>query len=180
MPSLIIACFPRNRDSAVLKNRRGMKQRTVMLAAIKAMTQPNPIGFVLCFEADLAAQAATGRGFHLKPQLPLIIRHSKTKSNRRQLCCCLVCDAAICEGKGKVAGEPGFEPGLTESESVGLPLTYSPTKLGPPGAICVAVWAAMYKTRPVLATPFLFPSVQPCDYRIRDLPCGGLSLHSYS
>lgn len=28
---------------------------------------------------------------------------------------------------GKVAGEPGFEPGLTESESVGLPLTYSPT-----------------------------------------------------
>ena len=27
----------------------------------------------------------------------------------------------------KVAGEPGFEPGLTESESVGLPLTYSPT-----------------------------------------------------
>ena len=26
----------------------------------------------------------------------------------------------------KVAGEPGFEPGLTESESVGLPLTYSP------------------------------------------------------
>ena len=129
MPSLIIACFPRNRDSAVLKNRRGMKQRTVMLAAIKAMTQPNPIGFVLCFEADLAAQAATGRGFHLKPQLPLIIRHSKTKSNRRQLCCCLVCDAAICEGKGKVAGEPGFEPGLTESESVGLPLTYSPTEL---------------------------------------------------
>ncbi len=27
----------------------------------------------------------------------------------------------------RVAGEPGFEPGLTESESVGLPLTYSPT-----------------------------------------------------
>ncbi|CAN0485405.1 unnamed protein product, partial [Scytosiphon promiscuus] len=26
----------------------------------------------------------------------------------------------------KLAGEPGFEPGLTESESVGLPLTYSP------------------------------------------------------
>lgn len=26
-----------------------------------------------------------------------------------------------------MAGEPGFEPGLTESESVGLPLTYSPT-----------------------------------------------------
>ena len=26
----------------------------------------------------------------------------------------------------KMAGEPGFEPGLTESESVGLPLTYSP------------------------------------------------------
>ena len=25
-----------------------------------------------------------------------------------------------------LAGEPGFEPGLTESESVGLPLTYSP------------------------------------------------------
>ncbi len=30
---------------------------------------------------------------------------------------------------GKVAGEPGFEPGLTESESVGLPLTYSPAVL---------------------------------------------------
>jgi hypothetical protein len=29
-----------------------------------------------------------------------------------------------------VAGEPGFEPGLTESESVGLPLTYSPAGLG--------------------------------------------------
>ncbi len=26
----------------------------------------------------------------------------------------------------ELAGEPGFEPGLTESESVGLPLTYSP------------------------------------------------------
>ena len=26
----------------------------------------------------------------------------------------------------RVAGEPGFEPGLTESESAGLPLTYSP------------------------------------------------------
>lgn len=28
--------------------------------------------------------------------------------------------------KNVMAGEPGFEPGLTESESVGLPLTYSP------------------------------------------------------
>lgn len=28
--------------------------------------------------------------------------------------------------KKVLAGEPGFEPGLTESESVGLPLTYSP------------------------------------------------------
>ena len=27
----------------------------------------------------------------------------------------------------RLAGEPGFEPGLTESESAGLPLTYSPT-----------------------------------------------------
>ena len=27
-----------------------------------------------------------------------------------------------------LAGEPGFEPGLTESESVGLPLTYSPVE----------------------------------------------------
>src|SRR5690606_17385465 len=27
----------------------------------------------------------------------------------------------------KVAGEPGFEPGLTESESAVLPLNYSPT-----------------------------------------------------
>ena len=27
-----------------------------------------------------------------------------------------------------LAGEPGFEPGLTESESVGLPLTYSPNR----------------------------------------------------
>ena len=26
----------------------------------------------------------------------------------------------------ELAGEPGFEPGLTESESAGLPLTYSP------------------------------------------------------
>jgi hypothetical protein len=29
--------------------------------------------------------------------------------------------------RSELAGEPGFEPGLTESESVGLPLTYSPT-----------------------------------------------------
>lgn len=29
-----------------------------------------------------------------------------------------------------LAGEPGFEPGLTESESVGLPLTYSPSGSG--------------------------------------------------
>lgn len=28
--------------------------------------------------------------------------------------------------KTGLAGEPGFEPGLTESESAGLPLTYSP------------------------------------------------------
>ena len=28
--------------------------------------------------------------------------------------------------RGWLAGEPGFEPGLTESESAGLPLTYSP------------------------------------------------------
>ncbi len=27
-----------------------------------------------------------------------------------------------------MAGEPGFEPGLTESESAGLPLTYSPVE----------------------------------------------------
>ena len=33
-----------------------------------------------------------------------------------------------------MAGEPGFEPGLTESESVGLPLTYSPTGLERQGA----------------------------------------------
>ncbi|CDX61211.1 hypothetical protein MPL1032_360030 [Mesorhizobium plurifarium] len=32
-----------------------------------------------------------------------------------------------------LAGEPGFEPGLTESESVGLPLTYSPA--GAAGAV---------------------------------------------
>jgi hypothetical protein len=32
--------------------------------------------------------------------------------------------------KRSLAGEPGFEPGLTESESVGLPLTYSPKLLG--------------------------------------------------
>ena len=30
-----------------------------------------------------------------------------------------------------LAGEPGFEPGLTESESVGLPLTYSPAGASP-------------------------------------------------
>ena len=28
----------------------------------------------------------------------------------------------------RMAGEPGFEPGLTESESAGLPLTYSPVQ----------------------------------------------------
>ena len=32
------------------------------------------------------------------------------------------------QSKQRLAGEPGFEPGLTESESVGLPLTYSPTE----------------------------------------------------
>ena len=32
-----------------------------------------------------------------------------------------------------MAGEPGFEPGLTESESVGLPLTYSPMPSDRPG-----------------------------------------------
>ena len=32
-------------------------------------------------------------------------------------------------GAGELlAGEPGFEPGLTESESAGLPLTYSPKR----------------------------------------------------
>lgn len=30
----------------------------------------------------------------------------------------------------RLAGEPGFEPGLTESESAGLPLTYSPRLAG--------------------------------------------------
>lgn len=33
-------------------------------------------------------------------------------------------------GKKVLAGEPGFEPGLTESESAGLPLTYSPRPAG--------------------------------------------------
>lgn len=32
----------------------------------------------------------------------------------------------LAENVEDMAGEPGFEPGLTESESVGLPLTYSP------------------------------------------------------
>ncbi|CAN0450366.1 unnamed protein product, partial [Ectocarpus fasciculatus] len=32
----------------------------------------------------------------------------------------------------ELAGEPGFEPGLTESESAGLPLTYSPMPNGAP------------------------------------------------
>jgi hypothetical protein len=35
-------------------------------------------------------------------------------------------DQIVAEERACLAGEPGFEPGLTESESVGLPLTYSP------------------------------------------------------
>ena len=46
----------------------------------------------------------------------------------------------ICFYFGKwLAGEPGFEPGLTESESVGLPLTYSPK---PPSERSPSVWLA--------------------------------------
>ncbi len=37
--------------------------------------------------------------------------------------------ACISDNEIKMAGEPGFEPGLTESESVGLPLTYSPVDI---------------------------------------------------
>ena len=35
----------------------------------------------------------------------------------------------IVRRKNKVAGGPGFEPGLTESESVVLPLNYPPAEL---------------------------------------------------
>lgn len=41
----------------------------------------------------------------------------------------------------KLAGEPGFEPGLTESESAGLPLTYSPRrrlKTPSPNGSCIS------------------------------------------
>src|SRR5690606_11196174 len=40
-----------------------------------------------------------------------------------------------------LAGEPGFEPGLTESESAGLPLTYSPRrrlKTPSPNGSCIS------------------------------------------
>ena len=39
---------------------------------------------------------------------------------------CQLWDKMLISFKKSLAGEPGFEPGLTESESVGLPLTYSP------------------------------------------------------
>jgi hypothetical protein len=48
---------------------------------------------------------------------------------------------AMAKAKEAVAGEPGFEPGLTESESVGLPLTYSPIRATHVGAGGGARWA---------------------------------------
>lgn len=48
-----------------------------------------------------------------------------------------------------MAGEPGFEPGLTESESVGLPLTYSPIGNAEAfGGSCFVGWLARKQCDP--------------------------------
>ena len=61
--------------------------------------------------------------------MPSMIRHFKSNLFALQFSDIAVGRKVSWKGWGKVAGEPGFEPGLTESESVGLPLTYSPTEL---------------------------------------------------
>ena len=47
-------------------------------------------------------------------------------SPRRQAAEARMFELTTIDRREILAGEPGFEPGLTESESVGLPLTYSP------------------------------------------------------
>ena len=60
-----------------------------------------------------------------------------------------------------MAGEPGFEPGLTESESAGLPLTYSPKPcdinrlVQPERARPVPVWCRLVAHSPCRSRPQL-------------------------
>lgn len=105
---------------------------------------------------------------------------------------------AISMTYGKLAGEPGFEPGLTESESAGLPLTYSPTPgaNGVPGSCAVgrrSLMRGIYRYLILLfkaprcffcenddrgQIPALFP---PCQFSgERVLSVGGANCYNFS
>ena len=69
----------------------------------------------------------------------------------------------IREGTKELAGEPGFEPGLTESESVGLPLTYSPTAERSSLVETPEAWASQRSRLVPLAFRGAFYHISPVD-----------------
>lgn len=67
VPPLILACFPIDNDRLLRKDRCGIEQRAMMLAASKTMAKANPIGLTERGELNPAAQASTGNPSHAAP-----------------------------------------------------------------------------------------------------------------
>lgn len=61
--------------------------------------------------------------------------------------------------RNQLAGEPGFEPGLTESESAGLPLTYSPASGRRRVAVALSAVRPAYRAGPQNSQPRI--GIQP-------------------
>jgi len=56
------------------KDRRGMKERTMMLAAVETVADADTVRLTRCLEADVSAQASTGRSSHARAPTTLMIR----------------------------------------------------------------------------------------------------------
>ena len=60
MPPGIVACGAGDGDRVCREYRRGVKQRAVMFAAVKAVAQTNPVGPPRRQQPDLATETAAG------------------------------------------------------------------------------------------------------------------------
>lgn len=58
MAAGVLAGFALDRHRFLRKDRRGVEERAVVLAAVQAVAHPNAIRLAVGFEAHLAAQAA--------------------------------------------------------------------------------------------------------------------------
>jgi hypothetical protein len=64
MPPGIVAGFALDRHGVLGEYRRGVEQRAMVLAAIEAVAQADPIGLARGFDPDVATQATTGKSVH--------------------------------------------------------------------------------------------------------------------